>query len=200
MTHETTQREAVEARVAWLHGRAGGYTPGPWEQLRKVYRASGMSGEAAAVGVAQQRYRRAAIADHLWRQRGTRRVAAAATRGWSRLLEATVGYGFRPWLVLRWLALVYLIGLAVFFVAWNAGGLQPTTQPPRVFALGWYALDVLVPFLDLGQQDAWLPTPAAFPAPAWGWIVVGWYWTTILAGWVLSTIAVAGLTGALRRD
>jgi hypothetical protein len=69
-----------------------------------------------------------------------------------------------------------------------------------VFAVGWYTLDVLVPLIDLGQQKMWLPNPGAFPTPWAGWLVVGWYWVTIIAGWLLGTVAVAGLTGVIRRD
>ena len=33
-----------------------------------------------------------------------------------------------------------------------------------------------------------------------GWVLKAWFWFQIAAGWVLTTIALAGLTGILERD
>jgi hypothetical protein len=79
---------------------------------------------------------------------------------------------------------------------WHSSSRRSTTA----FAVGWHALDVLVPMVDLGQQQKWLPTPTAFPNVLVGWLVLGWYWLTILAGWLLATVALAGMTGVLHRD
>ena len=93
------------------------------------------------------------------------RWAAPALRFWSWLLNATVGYGFRTWRVLGWLTIVYFVGLFVLGPAWRVGGLLPTDDPPRVFALPACTLDVLVPLIDLGQREAWSPTPPHSPSP-----------------------------------
>jgi hypothetical protein len=53
-----------------------------------------------------------------------------------------------------------------------------------------YALDVLLPIIDLGQQDSWQPTGIALYA----------YWTFIIVGWVLTSAFVAGITGIFKRD
>jgi hypothetical protein len=53
-----------------------------------------------------------------------------------------------------------------------------------------YALDVLLPNISLGQESAWIPH---------GW-AARWTYGFILAGWVLTTAVVAGLTGVLKRD
>ena len=54
-----------------------------------------------------------------------------------------------------------------------------------------YAVDVFVPILDLQQETSWMPKN-------------GWYraymWLHIIAGWVLTTIAVAGFTGVIKKD
>lgn len=54
-----------------------------------------------------------------------------------------------------------------------------------------YAFDVLIPILDLGQEDHW--------APKTGW-VRAYMWLHIIAGWVFTTIAVAGFTGLIKKD
>jgi hypothetical protein len=53
-----------------------------------------------------------------------------------------------------------------------------------------YALDTLLPVVDLRQQAVWIPRGGV----AW------WAWASILAGWVLTTAVVAALTGLLKRD
>lgn len=65
-----------------------------------------------------------------------------------------------------------------------------TRQPAPAFHPPAYTLDVLLPILNLGQQDAWQPQGAA----------LGWSWVLIGAGWVLTTAVVAGLTSILKRD
>ena len=191
-------RDAIGRRIDWVRGSDRGYTPGPWEQLRRVYRQAGMASQAQLVGMEQQRVRLGSIAGRA--KKAGRRWYERAVYGWSWLLDSTVGYGFRTWRVLRWLASVYAAGLVVFLAAWIEGGILPVSDTARVFAVGWYTLDVLVPLIDLGQQKMWLPNPGAFPTPWAGWLVVGWYWVTIIAGWLLGTVAVAGLTGVIRRD
>jgi hypothetical protein len=53
-----------------------------------------------------------------------------------------------------------------------------------------YTLDTLLPIVDFGQKSAWTPT---------GW-TLPWSWSLTAAGWVLTTAAVAALTGIFKRD
>ena len=53
-----------------------------------------------------------------------------------------------------------------------------------------YALDTLLPVVNLRQQAAWIPRGGA----QW------WASALILAGWILTAAMVAALTGLLRRD
>ncbi len=53
-----------------------------------------------------------------------------------------------------------------------------------------YTVDVVFPFIDLGEQASW---HAGGPA-AW------WMLGLTIAGWLLVTAVVAGLTNALKRD
>jgi hypothetical protein len=48
----------------------------------------------------------------------------------------------------------------------------------------------LLPVVDLHQQDSWIPREHA----QW------WAWTSILAGWILTTAVVAALTGLIKKD
>lgn len=60
-----------------------------------------------------------------------------------------------------------------------------------------YALDVVVPVLDLGQTDAWAPSPAR---GNWGYWMFYAQKMFIVAGWVVTAIAAAAISGMIRRD
>ena len=66
----------------------------------------------------------------------------------------------------------------------RAALVEPAFQPVI------YALDVLVPVINFGQQQAWIPQGTA---QAVSWILTA-------AGWILTTAFAAGLTNALKRD
>jgi hypothetical protein len=53
-----------------------------------------------------------------------------------------------------------------------------------------YALDTLLPVVDLHQQDHWIPHGLA----QW------WAWASTLEGWVLTAAVAAALTGLLKKD
>lgn len=60
-----------------------------------------------------------------------------------------------------------------------------------------YALDVVVPVLDLGQTDAWAPSPARGD---WGYWMFYLQKIFIVLGWVVTAIAAAAISGMIRRD
>jgi hypothetical protein len=71
-----------------------------------------------------------------------------------------------------------------------------------------YSLDVFLPFVDLHQEHCWWPDEAA----SGRCIVAGrrfhvdgrtlryYLWLQIIAGWLLSAIFIAGVTGLIRND
>ena len=59
-----------------------------------------------------------------------------------------------------------------------------------------YSVDTFLPIIDLGWQQQWRPDGRG----PFGWILLVWYWLEIGLGWLVSTIAVLGLTGLVRQD
>jgi hypothetical protein len=164
-------------RLGWLARNPHGYTPQPYEQLAAAYRRAGRDQDARTVAIAKQ-----------WRRR---RTLHPLGKLWNLLLYATVGYGYRMWLAVGWLLLLVGVGWRLFEQAHPAhlvAAKPPGQRPP--FHAGIYALDLLLPFADLGYQGAWIATGTA------RWLYLGWN----LAGWVLTTAVVAALTGLLKRD
>ncbi|MGD6743105.1 oxidoreductase [Streptomyces sp. BH106] len=167
-----TRREDVTNRLAWLR-RQPVYAPQPYEQLASHYRRCGHEDEARRVLLVRERRRRATL--------------GPAGRAWGWLLEATVGYGYRPWIAGIWLAALTLLGTAVFAAHTpvpNKKGEGPPFNPVA------YALDLMVPIGGLGQRGGWHWDEAGVQGLAYGLIAVGW---------ILTTTVVAGVTRTLSR-
>ena len=78
---------------------------------------------------------------------------------------------------------------------WRAEPLRMPEDYPAFNGL-MYSLDTFFPFVDFHQEAYWLP----FAGDRFGWFFRLWLWVHIIAGWVLSTMAVAGLTGLIKKD
>lgn len=63
-------------------------------------------------------------------------------------------------------------------------------------ALG-YGADLVVPFLDLGQTDAWAPSK---DRGNWGWWLWFMRWVLAALGWVVTGLGVAAVTGVMQRN
>jgi hypothetical protein len=71
-----------------------------------------------------------------------------------------------------------------------------------------YSLDVFLPFVNLHQEHYWWPDAQAsgrysalgVPVRLTGALVLYYLWAQIIAGWLLSAIFIAGVTGLLRNE
>ncbi|MFF7705392.1 oxidoreductase [Streptomyces lydicus] len=167
------RRDNVARRMAWIR-RSPGYSPQPYEQLAKWYRAIGHDDDARRVLLAKQRHRRRAL--------------SRPARAWGHLLDATVGYGYRPWLAGIWLLILTLLGTLAF------GAHSPTPVKPgegAPFQPLVYTLDLLIPIGGLGQRTAWY-----WPDGGLQWLA----YLLIALGWVLTTSVIAGVTRTLQKN
>jgi hypothetical protein len=93
-------------------------------------------------------------------------------------------------------------GCGCWSSGWSAGWCSTASTPNQELVLATpgethpgfhgavYALDTLLPVVDLRQQAVWIPRGG----------VQWWAWASILAGWVLTMAVVAALSGLLKRD
>lgn len=70
------------------------------------------------------------------------------------------------------------------------------------FSPFWYALDTLIPLVDLGQETAWSPSPIdqSIFKDFLGWAVLIYLYLHIIMGWVLTTLTVVALTGVIKKE
>lgn len=165
---------SVRDRLAWLGRNEGGYIPEIYEQLAGAYRRAGRLEDARQVAIAKQRQRSYEL--------------NGLARAWNWLLYVTVGYGYRTWLAGIWLAGLVAAGTVVFATAYPVHMHKSAAVVPA-FNPFVYALDMVLPIVDLGEQKAWVAQGAALTAE----------WLLTCAGWVLTTAVVAGVTKALNR-
>ncbi|WAP57871.1 oxidoreductase [Streptomyces sp. S465] len=168
----TCPQNDVAHRLAWIR-RNPGYAPQPYEQLATCYRQAGHDDDARRVLLEKQRHRR-----HTLKPTG---------RLWGYLLDATVGYGYRPWLAALWMTALCLLGTLVFS-ARSPVQTKPGEGDP--FSPFVYTIDLLFPIGDFGQRGAWHWTGAT------QWLS----YLLIAVGWLLTTAVVAGVSRTLNRN
>jgi cytoskeletal protein CcmA (bactofilin family) len=188
----------LKSRLEWLKGAQTPFEPQVYRQLAAYYKASGDTAGAKKVLIAG-------------------RDARYSTRHWSVralawLFKQSVGYGYRPQLVLFWIACLEVIGGVLFSILRGEILLAPTyifesatesrpkgtitgaysaTIPGYPAFQPWlYTLDLLMPVVDFRQSDFWIPHHAA-----------EWFSTAfIISGWALATALVIGLGSVFTRD
>ncbi|GAA0225197.1 oxidoreductase [Saccharothrix mutabilis subsp. mutabilis] len=162
----------VHTRLRWLREVQPDFAPGPYEQLAAVYRDGGEEELAQHVQLEKQ-HRRYSELGH-------------AGRVWGFLQRWTVGYGYRPWLAIAWLAAFWLLG-ALWFLGHEMPKLNDDESP------SWnpwlLAVDLLIPIVDLGQDGKWKFSGAS-----------QWISSALIAvGWILASTAAAGAARVLKR-
>ena len=173
LTYTTlTPHEPAERRLPMLE-RDPRYEPHAYEQLTAAYRRIGDDYAARLVQLAKQR-----------RLRTTR---AWYGRLWGYVQDATVGYGFRPLRAAVWLLSLLAIG-SIAYAVHHPRPLKASEAPH--FNPVFYTLDLLLPVISFGQEDAFAPD--------------GWYqylaYTLIITGWILATTVVTGVTRSVSRQ
>ncbi|MFG2296778.1 oxidoreductase [Streptomyces sp. NPDC048603] len=159
-------------RLEWVAAATVEYSPEPYERLAAVLRTGGEDADAREVLLAKQRRRRATL--------------PPAARAWGYLQDWTVAYGYRPGRAAVWMLVLWAAGAAVF--SRHEPAPVKAGESPQWNAV-LYALDLLLPVVDLGQQGHWK-------------VQGGWQWgaaALVMLGWILATTVAAGASRLLRR-
>lgn len=143
-----------------------------------------------------------------------------------KLLEKLIGYGHRPFRSLIALVLLAVIAMVPAKYAYEAGDFAPNSAVIQT-SLGWrlalpssnpakvwsgkdqagqdwetfspiaYGIDVVVPIINFGQTDAWAPSTTR---GRWGKTLWWLEWLLSTAGWIVTALGAAAITGLIRRD
>jgi hypothetical protein len=172
----------AETRLKWLALQPE-FKPQPYRHIAKVLGEMGDDRGARRVLYQMEKLRRTEQTrtwrDRLDNEKLTRRsrltgwVRYGLGRGWSLVLKATIGYGFRLQRTLICLIGLTALGTLLFGLGYLGGSMAPTERdayasfekqgwPPRhyqAFNPFIYALENSVPVLKLGQDSAWAPDP-----------------------------------------
>ena len=200
---------SAESRLQWLARRPRGYRPQPYAALAKALMANGENEDAIKVEIAQREDQR--------RDGGL----SWSGRAWNAMLEATIGYGFLPLRALWWILVFVMLGTVLFGWGYSMRAVSPTDQaayesfmqngttPPHYphFNAFVYSLENFLPVVDLNQGMYWRPNPSHDTAGHvhsegenhrhFGAFLHWYLWIDILAGWILTPLLAAGLSGLI---
>ena len=118
-----------------------------------------------------------------------RRLRGAMVRLWSWFLRQSIGYGYAPWRALPWFAASWGLAFLVFAQTKSAD-MTPAPNAQEEFHPAIYALDLLLPVVNLRQRDNWTPHHG----------YVWWALAFTIAGWLIATVIIAGLADLFKHD
>jgi hypothetical protein len=218
-------------RIRWLKHQkpkvfGAAFWPQPWEHAAKVLKEMGHAEDARLVAMEKQRQlrqcgvvgnRRPVLRGRPVRDRLERtRIAAinAFTRILHRLYGGLAGYGYRPLRTVGWMALVWLLAFGAFAWAGTNGLMVPKgtagssipsaradAQSAR-FSPAIYALDMLLPLVDLKQEGDWAPAVASSDGsiPWSAGPLRALMWFEIIIGWIGSLLLVSAVGRLVQKD
>ena len=194
--HNTATRDA-KSRIDWLR-RQGAFWPQPYEKLAEVLQKSGHENDAKEILIAKNKDK-ARLTQLTWSE-----------LLWYRVFGPMIGYGYRPWRAF-WIGIVIvLLGWLFFWAGYRAEVMTPAKEGADAsggFCALVYSLDVFVPLVDLRQANYCMPnanlTGEVSISDKLKLTVSGKYlryylWFEVIAGWILTTLLVVGLTGLVR--
>ncbi len=184
------------SRLKWLAlQKPGVFYPQPYRQMAAILLATGdRAGERKVLIEAQNQEMRWGNLNRM-------------QRVWGWVLWATIDYGYESSWALVWAAALTLIGGVIVRLAHEAGVMKPAQPERKISSPMIYSLDVFLPIVDLRLQHNWWPDPTARGAgkllgltvPVNGAFVRAYLWIHIIAGYILTALFVAGLSGLVHK-
>jgi hypothetical protein len=178
----------------WLdllqHGTRN-YAAQPYQQLAAAYRAAGDDRQTREILIKQRD-------DQLKRAPHTR-----PERWWGRITKVTLGYGYRPWKALLFLAGVAAMSCVLAVVLGSHGALAQTDKtaqeghPCTVLQKVSVGLDLNLPIGHSVARDRCSLTTVPASATA-AWLTAGGWVLQVLA-WAFAALFIAGFTSAVRK-
>lgn len=199
------------SRINWLRRQpTGRFRAQPYEHLAAVLQQSGQSVSAREVLIAKEM------------DRAERSKVSAGDWFWYRVFGPMIGFGYEPWRAVQLMLVTIVLGALIFqWGYWHQwmtptkvvehvidSELEPRLSPdyPTFNAL-IYSLDVFTPLTYLHQADYWMPNPTRGPLYRIAGISIRagdllriYMWFHVVAGWTLTSLLIAGLSGLVEHQ
>jgi sRNA-binding regulator protein Hfq len=182
----------------------------PYQQLASVLRNAGQEDEADEILIEKNKQ----VAQ--WTRKGS------ANWWWYRVIGPPIKYGYRPMVTFKWSVAVIILGIFLFGSGYRHDLITPTSKDayeerdgkptpiiredyPR-FNSFIYSAEMFVPLVKFYQAEYWLPNANREAVIFHGHMKFSgaalrvYLWFHIAAGWFLTTIWVAGLTGVIKKS
>jgi len=178
----------LRQRIEWLHDQQD-WNVQPYEHIARVFRDGGFEADAQKVLIRKSQ--------HLREKGGLTR--SATVKNW--LLDHLLSYGYNPWRSLIPMALMLLIGFWVFQSALTAHALIPKDKTDKTeFNRFAYSLDAFIPLVNLKQREAFVYVRPSNLSSGQFVFFQTYFWVHTGLGWILTTVAAAGLTGLIKKE
>jgi hypothetical protein len=196
-----------KTRLEWLRLDTGTRGTQPYKQLARVLRDRGDTDGARLVleALEEKLARTNDLIPRYWR---------GFPLHWLRFpaywLKRMIGFGYRPGRAIWALIFLWLVGSICYWRGDQARMMIPTDKdaaesfvsrrklPPHYsnFSAPIYSLENTFPLVKLGQADKWQPDPANGKSSPLQRIV----WFQNIAGWFLTTLFLAAVSGLVQQD
>ena len=179
------------------------FKPQPYVELAKTFRAAGYEAAARNVLVRLERNKTRCSGFAFWHQ------------FWRYSLDIFLRYGYAPFRPVVYVLLWAIVSAVVFHNGYGAEQIlpskdnqagemstsklipplvNPTPDPPVAFNSIVYAVDTLVPIVDLNQKKNWTISTARAGTSGLALLLI----FNTFFGWLMTTLFAAGVTGLLR--
>lgn len=170
------------------------FRPQPYEQLAKVLKNMGHESDSREVLIAKQ--------EALCKCGNI----SNSRRFWHWFLGITMGHGYRPIRPIVFGLFMVFLGFAIFHIAYENSYMAQSKLSIfkgnmhlySEFNPYIYSLDTFLPFLDLHQENYWIPA-YNHQHPLWSFLIHLYLWFHIIIGWFVTTLAAVSLSGVVRK-
>ncbi|MBI5191239.1 MAG: hypothetical protein HZA22_11290 [Nitrospirae bacterium] len=165
------------------------FRPQPYEQLAKIFREMGRDSDAKEILIAKQDAQLKYLEKF------------SASWFWKIFLKYTIGYGYKTYYAIIYLSVMLLLGWALYAWGFASQFIVHTSQHEGCYLCSpfnsfIYSLDVLIPVVDLCQTTHWIPDVGNSN----GLLIRVAIWVETVWGWLFSSMAIASLTGLVKKD
>lgn len=227
MTYERLSGGAptdARTRLGWLKRGSfwkDDFRPQPHTQLAKVLREMGHDADARKILAERERL----LHQEARKNFPLPRKAFHCVRE-QVFLRFLIGYGHKPFNSVWAILFLILIAIVPSHYAYEAGDFAPNSaviqtsdgwqaalsedNPAKAWSekdkagQDWetfnryaYGFDVVIPIINFGQTEAWAPSTTR---GGWGWHLWWLKWVLSTAGWIVTALGAAAITGLIRRD